>query len=156
MRESIGGGWMLGLVVVFIAIFSGYLAVSINYTKAFKVKNRIINLIEENEGFRGCTGTIDNCINTNRNIPTEWKVYQYLQQIGYSSSVTCASEDSTNGTNSTQDYGYCVKKVCAGSGAYYKVKTFIKLELPIINLNIKVPISGETKVLYYTNDGLTC
>ena len=51
MRESIGGTWLLGFVVLFIVLFSAYLAYSINYTKAFKTKNYIINTIEENEGY---------------------------------------------------------------------------------------------------------
>ncbi len=44
MKESIGGTWLLGFVLVFIVIFSAYLAVSINYTKAFKVKNKSSHL----------------------------------------------------------------------------------------------------------------
>ena len=50
MRESIGGTWLVGIVIVFIVIFTSYLALSVNYSKAFKVKNGIIEIIEENEG----------------------------------------------------------------------------------------------------------
>ena len=51
MREAIGGTWLTGLVITFIVLFSGFLAYSINYTKAFRVKNEIINIIEKNEGY---------------------------------------------------------------------------------------------------------
>ena len=48
MREAFGGSWLLGFVALFIVLFSAYLAVSINYTKAFKAKNKIVSIIEEN------------------------------------------------------------------------------------------------------------
>lgn len=50
MRESIGGAWLVGIVITFVVLFTSYLALSVNYSKAFKVKNEIISLIEENEG----------------------------------------------------------------------------------------------------------
>ena len=48
MRESIGGAWLVGIVITFVVLFTSYLALSVNYSKAFKVKNDIISLIEEN------------------------------------------------------------------------------------------------------------
>ena len=35
MREAIGGTWLFGLVLTFIVFFASFLAVSINYSKAF-------------------------------------------------------------------------------------------------------------------------
>ena len=57
MRESIGGAWLFGIVIVFIALFSAFLTYSVSYTKAFNAKNEIINIIEENEGFTMHTDT---------------------------------------------------------------------------------------------------
>ena len=45
MRESMGGTWLFGIVIVFIALFASFLAYSISYTRAFNVKNEIINYI---------------------------------------------------------------------------------------------------------------
>ena len=42
MRDAIGGSVNLVIIVVFMLLVSGYLAFNINYTKAFKVKNKII------------------------------------------------------------------------------------------------------------------
>ena len=42
MKEAMGGTWLTGLVIVFIFLFAGFLAYSISYTKAFRVKNEII------------------------------------------------------------------------------------------------------------------
>lgn len=135
MRESIGGTWLLGFVVAFIVIFSAYLAVSINYTKAFKVKNQIINLIEENEGFSK---------------DAEEKIYDYLDNIGY---ATVKIETAKCPAGEVKRGGYCLKKICTRQGSYYKVTSFIKIELPIIWQSFTIPISGETKVLYNTSDG---
>ena len=45
MREAIGGTWLFGLVITFIVFFASFLAVSINYSKAFNVKNNVVDLI---------------------------------------------------------------------------------------------------------------
>ena len=55
MREAIGGTWLFGIVILFIALFASFLAYSISYTRAFNTKNEIINLIERSEGFTSCT-----------------------------------------------------------------------------------------------------
>ena len=51
MRESMGGAWLFGIVIIFVFLFSGFLAYSISYTKAFNLKNKIVNLIEEFDGY---------------------------------------------------------------------------------------------------------
>lgn len=153
MREAIGGTWLLGFVVLFIVLFSAYLALSINYTKAFKVKNQIINIIEENEGFTTSVGDVASKTNEqlrNSN-ETEDKIYYYLKEIGYA--TTKISDDKCPDGNMFEG-GYCVKKVSTSHGAYYKVTSFIKIELPFIWRPFVIPINGETKVLYYTNDDI--
>ena len=50
MREAIGATWIFGIVIVFIVVFTGYLAFSVNYAKAFAMKDSIIDILEENNG----------------------------------------------------------------------------------------------------------
>ncbi len=150
MREAFGGTWLLGFVVLFIVLFSAYLAVSVNYTKAFKAKNKIINIIEQNEGFSKTTcgsNKTTSCLKNSKK--TEDKIYYYLQNAGFvlEDIKSCPNSDSP-----VRDGGYCVDKVSTSQGAYYKVTTFIKIELPLIWQTFTIPIKGETKVLYYTND----
>jgi hypothetical protein len=45
MREAIGGTWIFSIVIVFIVLFSSYLAISVNYSKAFKVKKVIYQVL---------------------------------------------------------------------------------------------------------------
>lgn len=49
MRDSFGGVFMIRLFLVFIFIFVAFTAISLNYAKAFRIKNKIIDFIEENE-----------------------------------------------------------------------------------------------------------
>ena len=50
MKESIGATWILGLVMTFMVLFIAVLSASVNYNKAFRIKNRIIAMIEKEEG----------------------------------------------------------------------------------------------------------
>ena len=82
--------------LVFIVLFSGYLAISVNYSKAFNVKDKIVTIIEQNEGL-------------NNNAQTE--IDNYLSGVGYHVYGTCNSEEkgigkSTNGNR----YKYGVSK----------------------------------------------
>ena len=49
MRDSFGGVFMFRLMLVFIFIFVAFTAVSLNYAKSFRVKNKVISFVEENE-----------------------------------------------------------------------------------------------------------
>ena len=48
MRESFGGAFIINLLLVFIVIFISFMAVTISYAKAFRVKNQVINIVEQN------------------------------------------------------------------------------------------------------------
>ena len=50
MREAIGGTWLFQIVIVFILLFTGFMCLSINRSKAFNVKNQIIETIESYNG----------------------------------------------------------------------------------------------------------
>ena len=49
MRDAFGGVFMMRLMLVFIVIFVGFGAISLNYAKAFRIKNKVIDLIEQQE-----------------------------------------------------------------------------------------------------------
>ncbi len=50
MREAIGATWIFGIVIVFIVLFTGYLAFSVNYAKAFTIKDKIVDVLEKYNG----------------------------------------------------------------------------------------------------------
>lgn len=54
MREAVGGTMILQIVLIFLTVYIAFMAVVINYGKVFRIKNAIINSIEQNEGYANC------------------------------------------------------------------------------------------------------
>lgn len=50
MREAIGSTLLLKIAIVFLVIFIGFLAIALNYGKTFRIKNALVNYVEQNEG----------------------------------------------------------------------------------------------------------
>ena len=49
MRDAFGGAFMIRLFLVFIFIYMFFTAIALNYARAFKVKNKVIDYLEDNE-----------------------------------------------------------------------------------------------------------
>lgn len=49
MRDAFGGVFVIQILLVFILIYVGFIAISLNYSRAFRIKNYIIEYIEESE-----------------------------------------------------------------------------------------------------------
>jgi len=146
MREAIGGTWLFGLVLTFIVFFASFLAVSINYSKAFNVKNNIVDLIGKYEG--------NNC-------KSRKKIAEYLSDTGYLVIGNCPNDYDAyglNGNYETSQRGYyCVKKETNSGDAiikkdYYRIVTFFKLDLPMVGDLTTFKIKGETEAIYFAED----
>ena len=163
MRESIGGAWLFGIVITFIALFSGFLAYSVSYTRAFNVKNQIINYIEHAQGFTTSKVSVEADKDLANNKSVEGKAFYLIKNTGYNYEVLddyvgtktlCATvKDNISYNGVMQKGGYCVVKICQdktnnSANTQYKVTTFIALEIPIIGFTVRIPISGETSTLY--------
>ena len=156
MKESMGGAWLFGIVITFIAFFAAFLSYSISYTKAFNVKNQIIDYIEQNEGYSSIVDSSDPNEDS-----VQAKAENYMKKVGYNSDaasqIICNTNDKIGGVYSQNMNGYCLEKVCQSgsttSNFHYKVTTFICLEIPIIGFVINLPISGETRTIYSLYDG---
>lgn len=163
MRESIGGAWLTGIVITFLALFAAFLTYAINYTKAFRVKDRIVQLIEENEGYipaKNESGfTVENASNEAllEEGSTESKVFYFIKKVGYNYEPIAGTCE-PNTLPNTDKYGYCIEKHCTrnehSERVYYKVTSYIALTIPVVNLSIKIPISGETSTLYFDRSGM--
>lgn len=161
MREAIGGTWLFNLVIFFVLLFTGYMCLSINYSKAFSVKDKIINEIERNGG-------IKNIPNTDGKDPTINAITSYLQEVGYRTTGDCTDYDygcsrdgkCTSVGNGRSSYAYCLKEQKASDDyyppadgefifvSYYKVKVFYQLDLPVLRQMFGFNIKGDTKLLY--------
>lgn len=140
MRESVGNAYLLGIVTFFIGVIMLFFCASLNYTKAFKVKNRIINIIEENQTYDGKIKQIVN---------DELDEMKYRQ----SSTHTCKTDGRFSQAklitvSGNVDYLYCVYENNLGEkGKYYGVVTYMYFDIPLINVTLKFPVYGETKTM---------
>lgn len=154
MREAIGGTWLFGLVITFIVFFASFLAISVNYSKAFNVKNNIVDMISKYEG-NNCNARI--------------KIGNYLNDVGYLVSGDCGSIDGVeyepydlkgNKLASGKKGYYCIAKTDTGSTtdiekSYYRVIVFFRVDLPVIGNLTTFRIKGETESIYYAKDQST-
>ena len=121
MRDALGGVVNIAIIVVFMVIVSGYLAFNVNYTKAFRVKNKIISVIENREGLDE-TG--------------KKEIENYAKSIGYNVNINkCSGEwEAANKDKGT----FCYKRVSQDKGSdrldkgYYEIITFVSIDIPII------------------------
>lgn len=143
MRESVGNAYLLGIVTFFIGVIMLFFCASLNYTKAFKVKNRIVNIIEQNQGYTfGDSGT-------RQEIDAELEDMNYKRSSNHKCKEdgrfsTAAAKTEQGNTN----YLYCVYEFDLGEkGKYYGVVTYMYFEIPLINVTLKFPVYGETKTM---------
>lgn len=151
MKEAIGGLGILVIAILFILLFGGFLSASANYSKAFKVKNEIINIIERNKGF-AIEGSSNKTLD---------EIYDYMTEVGYRTTGTCDGDEWV-GYN-IKSYGetyknamICIKKVNLNSdsievpdSAYYHVRVFYQMDIPVINRFFHFRIEGTTKRILY-------
>ncbi len=129
MREAIGGALLIKLVMFFIVIYVCFLAIAINYSITFRVKNQIINLIESYEGLE----------------LADEPIKEYIANVGYyraNIGTISVNKESCNYS------GYCIEQISSSRGTYYKVTTYVSFDFPIFGDIISFPVSGETRVVY--------
>lgn len=177
MRDAIGSSLLLNIAIVVIGVISAFLIGSIAYSKAYKVKNRIISVIEKYEGKCEFSDE-DDCYKD---------IESQLTDMGYSSNIGADCPDDevieTDMTNlkdkgilkiervypetvGSTGHRYCVYKytlcnvtqtgstsyICYGSNEnyYYKVFTFMHFDIPVIGNALEFNVSGESKTFYET------
>lgn len=139
MRDAFGGAFSIKLMLVFLVLYVSFICVALNYSRAFRVKNRIINIIEQNEGY--------NLDNTGDAVATQ--IDNYLATTGYFINEETKRYLSNNNASSCNDLygrGYCVYQI-SSSPLYYGVETYMVFTLPIINVRFPVAVRGETRVI---------
>ena len=156
MKEAIANAGVYNLVIMFVIILLVFFIGSLSYSKAFKVKNKIIEEIEKDQGYT--IGINDS---------TEDRVEEWISNIGYRVNVgnarnteNCPKVTGNGGNagklvNTDGDYQYCVYEfdTCASKeadkakcGKYYRVTTYMYFDIPIIAGLLKLPVSGETMI----------
>lgn len=155
MKEAIGSYWLTTIVLTFIVLFTGYLCLSINMNKAYKVKNEIINIIQKNNGLN------DEALD---------QIQEYMIKVGYRTKGTCDSDDGDGFTTTGHGFAskgnavFCAKMMEVNystddgtkeqfpKAAYYQVKVFFAVDMPIVRNIFTFQIAGSTKKMYYVKN----
>lgn len=146
MRDAIGGIFNISFVAIFLVVISGYLAFSVSYNKAFKVKNKIISTLEQYQGYN------DKSIEV---------IDDYINKIGYNRNSNLKvdySGPNVTPCTSTCTNGYCIFWVMddssEGTGldkGYFKVYTSVNVSIPVLEKflpNMKIfQTSGDTMTI---------
>ena len=139
MKAATGNAMLMNIIIVFLVVVMALLVTSISYTKAFRVKNRIVDIIEYHNGDFS-KQEITNDINRS------------LKSIGYryNNGKQCPVMDgvSENDTYTGTDYLYCVYMYNSNKGKYYKVIAYMYFDIPVVGEYINIPVYGETRVFY--------
>ncbi len=160
MKESIGGFSLFNIVIVFILIFTGYVSFSINYSKAYNVKNEIINIIRNQGGV--CTSNSPSDANNCYNFTEQ--IIDYFKEANYRSTGNCKdgwigfSRDGQNLGADAKNAAFCVNAINANTNSelpnalYYQIKVFYQLDIPIIKTVMEFSVFGETSRVYSPNE----
>lgn len=164
MKESIGGIPIFQIAIIFILAFAGIMCLTINHSKAFGVKDEIINIIDSNE-YGGSSGLSQDTVD---------KIIEKFNEVGYRVTGTCPDGwigYDLNGNTSSNPV-FCVESVNVVSGirsdiqekcgggkctptnandfptmVYHNIALFYQLDIPILNKLMNFRLYGSTKMM---------
>jgi len=162
LREAVGHVFIVNLILVFFAVISALLIGSLAYSKAFRVRNRIVYVIEKH-GSWNVTQLAEGGVTINivRN-----EIEHGLREIGYHMNLWNAqcprrrdkggwarlvygNDGSDNIIALDSPYDFCVHEF--QGGRYYGVTTFMHFNVPLIGGFLRFPVYGQTKPLLNLN-----
>ena len=148
MRDAFGGVFMIRIMLVFIFIFISFTAVSLNYAKAFRVKNYVIDIVEQEELF-----SLDRLDSDKSAID---KLDAILSKTGYHKE--CRNGNGRVKHEPGEGDAYCYNGIVIkesqmiGNTIVYDVYTYATWDLKTLNLIFA--LGGERKSEYsYVTDG---
>lgn len=167
MKESIGGAWLLGIVMTFMVILITFVTLSLNYSTVFRLKSDIISTIEEAQGFNSYSAQ---------------KINSLIQNYGYQQKKTCQFKTRTSGVigidrddpkfyvnNFSKPFSYCIMREendrkknkeynssftskNNDKEAYYTVQLAFGFNLPVLGDILTFRVNGETRGIIYPNE----
>ena len=102
MKEAIGGISLFNIVILFVLLFAGYISLSINYSKAYNVKNEIINIVKNQGGV--CTSSTSSSDNNCYNFKDQ--ITDYFKEASYRNTGDCTKleKDYKENYSNSDDY----------------------------------------------------
>lgn len=141
MNESISNALVFMIVITVIGICSGIVFFSLGYSKTYKIKDKIIDIIEKNGTYN------DSSVRT--------EIEDYLKSASYSSDTTkvkesCPTLDGKSAINTLKNYRFCIYQHKTVKGSYYTVRAYMTYNIPVIGdfINLRYHITGDTRVIF--------
>ena len=159
MRQTIGATWVFQLVLIFTLIFAAYIALTINYSRSFKVKNEVLSIIEKSQGFtEDGIKLVDNYLQAS-GYRTMGVCKNYIDSVTYG--VTSIDVDhAVTGVEIAQpdkQYYYCFTKYSNyhtyyKTRSYYRITLFFRFDLPVLGDLYAFDVDGQTSEIDATYD----
>lgn len=162
MRDATGATMVFSICLTFTIMMTAYLAISVNYAKAFRIKNYIVSKIEENEGYTGAL---------------EMNLEDYFENQGYLARGRCANAitvpgyddgwtlSACVGRDATGLCGACIYRLESSTGgasglcanrAKYRVLSFFKFDVPVAGALFTFQVGGESRYIYDFANSARC
>lgn len=146
MREAISDSYIFAIVITIIGVCSIIIISSLSYSKTYKTKNRIIEIIEKYQAYN--------------NDEVKDEIDSLLKETGYKikkdnsvcpegrGPVVEGLQSGNTAINTLDNYKYCIYKYDTVKGPYYSVVVYMAFEFPLISdfIKLEFPIYGDTKV----------
>ena len=140
MKESIGGAFMLRILIVFVIVFVTFIGIALNIAKVYRIKNGVINILEQGQ-YSGEALELDDGIGE--------KLHSYFERIPYTISKNEEELKNDYCKDSVYFEGVCIIPGNSSSAKanYYKVIVFMDVEFPFFDVDLTIPFSGETMTI---------
>lgn len=170
MREGISVTAIFQIVIIFILLFTAIMAMTINNSSAFGVKDKVINAIEETDGNFDFESGLDG------------RIVDIMRDASYRIMGRCPEGEGYVGYDRDGHIVFggdrasiCIRRVTVTDaidalhvskhgentlvgnlydGYYYQVILYYQLELPIINGVYNLQTKGDTKIFYMKRIGI--
>ena len=141
MRDAFGGVFMMRLLLVFIVVLVAFTAISFKYAKSFRVKNEIIDFLEENQ-VKDLNKFLSNSNNSD-------KLNKILTSAEYN--LSCKNGNGVLTNDANQNVGYCYNGILISKNdakshdktIIYNVYTYVYWDVGF--LNTLLVLSGKDR-----------
>ena len=148
MKDAFGGTFMLRVLIVFFVIYISIMTVAIGFSKAFRVKNNVINILERTE-YRN--DDVSKCKAGDTSNDICGAIDKYLSSVSYDYSKNDTLQKQCTATGGKYiSRGICISNMVSNDKKYYKyykVTSYFVISAPLFKINMTAPITGETKVI---------
>ena len=172
MREAIGGTWIFQVVIGFILLFTGFICLAVNRSKAFATKDQIIQVIQSYNGIS--TQYQLEGYNEGR-IDAFYDIHDYIKSTSYRNTGVKPDPEKVGEevyeyycydrnakyTSKDNNATFCIAPISVKndgcnvsmdcnelpSMTYYKIVVFYQLDIPVFHDLFNFTVKGDTKTM---------